>query len=63
MKTINCQHCAESFTGETKVAIQMAMLPHYKEAHPDVMSGLSAGDKQSWMEEFDRRWEAARESF
>ena len=59
MKTITCQHCTESFAGETKESVQMAMLPHYKQTHPEVMSGLSAGDKKSWMDEFDRRWETA----
>jgi hypothetical protein len=59
MKTIICQHCTETFAGETKTAVQLAMLPHYKQAHPEVMSGLSARDKKSWMDEFDRQWEAA----
>ena len=59
MKSIQCQHCEEYFEGETKEATQWAMLPHYKESHPDVMANNSDSDKKSWMAEFDRRWEAA----
>jgi hypothetical protein len=59
MKTIMCQHCEAEFSGETKEAVQMAMLPHYKETHAAVMAGNSDGDKKAWMTEFDRRWETA----
>ena len=59
MKSIMCQHCEEKFTGETKTDVQMAMLPHYKEVHAEVMATNSEADKKAWMAEFDRRWEAA----
>lgn len=59
MKSIMCQHCQEMFSGETKEAVQLAMLPHYKEQHADIMSSNTSDSKQAWMQEFDRRWEAA----
>ena len=58
MKSIMCQHCEEMFAGETKEAVQMLMLPHYKQVHPEVMSSNTEESKQAWMQEFDRRWEA-----
>ena len=54
-----CQHCEEQFAGETKEAVQMAMLPHYKAQHSEIMTGLKEETKQAWMAEFDRRWDAA----
>lgn len=59
MKSIQCQHCEEYFAGETPHDVQMAMLPHYKEVHADVMTSNNDEAKKAWMAEFDRRWEAA----
>ena len=59
MKTITCLHCEEQFSGETPKDVQMAMLPHYKEVHADVMASNNEESKKEWFVEFDRRWEAA----
>jgi len=58
MKSIMCQHCEEVFDGESKEDVQMAMLPHYKENHAEVMASNTEESKKAWMEEFDRRWDA-----
>lgn len=59
MKSIQCQHCEEYFEGETPTDVQMAMLPHYKSAHADIMASNDDEGKKAWMQEFDRRWNAA----
>jgi hypothetical protein len=59
MKTIMCQHCEETFGGETKMDIQMKMLPHYKEVHAELMASNNDESKKDWMAEFDRRWDVA----
>jgi len=61
MKTITCLHCEEQFSGETPEAVQMAMLPHYKEAHKEVINTVNEEGKKEWFAEFNRRWEAAAE--
>jgi hypothetical protein len=53
------QHCEETFSGETKMDVQMRMLPHYTEVHVEVMAGNNDESKKDWMTEFDRRWDAA----
>jgi len=59
MKSIQCQHCEDYFEGETKEAVQMAMLPHYKEIHTEIMASNNDESKKEWMLEFDRRWNTA----
>jgi fructose-1,6-bisphosphatase len=59
MKTITCLHCEEQFSGATPEAVQMAMLPHYKEKHAEIISNVNEQDKKEWFREFSTRWEAA----
>jgi len=59
MKTIQCLDCQEYFKGETKVEVQMAMLPHYKDAHIEIISNVNEEGKKKWMEEFGKRWKVA----
>jgi len=58
MKTITCIHCEEQFSGETPEAIQMAMLPHYREMHPAIINSVDEAGKKDWLAEFHRRWDA-----
>lgn len=37
----------------------MAMLPHYKEIHTEIMASNNDESKKEWMLEFDRRWNTA----
>ena len=50
-----CEHVAE---GETFEAWMQALMPHYLEAHKDVMEDPSKGekDKQVWMNEQRERF-------
>ena len=59
MKTITCIHCEDQFSGETPREVQMAMLPHYKNAHPEIINGVDESERTAWMQEFNRRWENA----
>lgn len=61
MKTIICLHCEEQFSGETPHDVQMAMLPHYKETHAEIMASNTEESKKEWFKEFDRRWDEAKE--
>ena len=57
MKCDACDHVAE---GETFDAWCMALLPHYKEAHANIMSSpkLDQGAKAKWMAENKARFDA-----
>ena len=59
MKTITCLDCEEQFSGETPTDVQMAMLPHYKEKHAEIIGSADEEGKKKWMEEFGKRWEGA----
>ncbi len=60
MKTITCLDCDEQFSGETPEQVQMAMLPHYKESHAEIIGSVDEDGKKKWMEEFRVRWDAAK---
>jgi len=61
MKTLKCDLCDYEAQGETFDGWMMALLPHYKEAHAEVMSDPSKTkeDMQNWMTENKVRFEAA----
>ena len=65
MKTVQCDLCNATAEGETFDDWMQALMPHYKEAHSDVMN-QHADDpkkgeekKQKWMEENKARFDAA----
>ena len=61
MKTITCLDCEVQFSGETKEELMKNMMPHYMEAHKDVMETGNEEKKQVWFAEFERRWNEASE--
>ncbi len=66
MKTLKCDLCEVTAEGETFDAWVQALVPHYMQAHADVVkgkAGLSDGEKneeyQKWMVENKARFENA----
>ena len=61
MKTLKCDLCEETAEGETFEAWMEALMPHYKDAHADVMNDTSktGEDREKWMVENKARFEAA----
>jgi len=60
MKTVKCDLCEVTADGETFDEWMQALMPHYKEAHADVMNDPSKGkeDMDKWMAENKTRFEA-----
>jgi len=68
MKILKCDLCEHEAQGETFEEWMKALMPHYMEAHADVMkskSTLSEEDKkkeqEKWMVENKARFEAEEE--
>jgi len=66
MKTLKCDLCEVTADGETFEAWMQALMPHYMQAHADVMkgkAGLSDEEKkakqQKWMADNKARFDAA----
>lgn len=60
MKTMKCDLCDATADGETFEDWMNALMPHYMQAHADVMSDStkSKEDMQNWMMENKMRFEA-----
>lgn len=61
MKTLKCDLCDATASGETFEEWMQALMPHYKEAHADVMNDptKTKEDGVRWMEENRARFNAA----
>ena len=61
MKTLTCDLCEHKAQGETFEGWMEALMPHYKDAHADVMNDTSKTkeDHEKWMAENKARFEAA----
>ncbi len=61
MKTLKCDLCEATAQGETFEERMMALQPHYREVHADVMSDSSRGKKEmdQWMADNKARFDAA----
>ena len=61
MKTLKCDICDHEAQGETFEEWMQALMPHYKEAHADVMSdpNKTKEDGEKWMAENKMRFDAA----
>ncbi len=61
MKTLKCDLCEATAEGETFEAWMQALMPHYMDAHADVMSDSSKTneDMEKWMAENRARFETA----
>ncbi len=60
MKTLKCDLCEATAEGETFEQWMNALIPHYMEAHTEVMSdpNMTKEDQQKWMIENKARFEA-----
>lgn len=61
MKTLKCDLCDHEAQGETFEAWMQALMPHYMQAHADVMKDPSKGEEERarWMTENRARFDAA----
>lgn len=60
-KTLKCDLCDATAEGETFEEWMMALQPHYREAHADVMNDPKQGkeEMEKWMAENKARFDAA----
>ena len=61
MKTLKCDLCDVTASGETFEDWMQALRPHYMEAHADVMndSSRSREEMEKWMSENRKRFDVA----
>lgn len=61
MKTLKCDLCDATAQGETFQEWMQALMPHYMEAHADVMKdpNKTKADQEKWMAENKTRFDAA----
>ncbi len=61
MKILKCDLCDHEAQGDTFEAWMQALMPHYMEAHADVMKDASKGEdeRNRWMAENRARFDAA----
>lgn len=66
MKTLTCDLCGVTAEGETFEAWMKALMPHYRQAHADVMKGNPGltdeekkAEQQKWMAENKARFASA----
>lgn len=66
MKTLKCDLCEITAQGETFEQWMQALMPHYMQAHADVMKGKASltpeeqkAEQQKWMNENKARFEQA----
>lgn len=64
MKTLKCDLCEATAEGETFEGWMGALMPHYKEAHADVMADPNKTKEhmEKWMAENKARFDAAEEA-
>ena len=62
MKTLKCDLCEVTAEGETFEAWMKALMPHYTQAHADVMNDpkKTKEDQQKWMVENRARFDAVK---
>ena len=61
MKTLKCDLCEATAEGETFEAWMKALVPHYMQVHPEVMTNPNhtKKDMEKWMVENKARFEVA----
>lgn len=61
MKTLQCDLCEASAQGESFEEWMRALMPHYMEAHAEIMNNPhhTSEAKEKWMEENKERFDAA----
>ena len=59
MKTLKCDLCEVTAHGETFEEWMNALMPHYMQAHAEVMKVSTPEDQQKWMVDNKARFETA----
>jgi len=66
MKTLKCDLCETTAQGATFEDWMQNMMPHYKEAHADMMQKMSEKsteeqqeEKKKWMDQMESKFNAA----
>lgn len=59
MKTLKCDLCEATAEGETFEEWMRALLPHYMQAHNEVIKNSTKEDQEKWMVENKARFESA----
>ena len=59
MKILKCDLCEVTAEGETFEKWMKALMPHYMEAHAEVMKTSTPEDQQKWMVDNKARFETA----
>lgn len=61
MKTLKCDLCDHEAQGETFEEWMQSLMPHYKEAHADVMNNPKNGkdEQMKWMADNKARFDVA----
>ena len=61
MVKVHCIDCGEvEFEAETFKEILTLMMPHYFDAHQDIMSGQSTETQEQWMQRLTKAFEDAK---
>jgi len=62
MKTMSCIDCGKgNFEAGTPEEMMQVMMPHYREAHAEMMAGQSKESHEEWMKRFHEAWESIEE--
>lgn len=61
MKEMKCLDCDEKFKANSPDEMMQTMMPHYKEAHAEMMAKGTEESKAVWMKKFHEDWEASEE--
>jgi hypothetical protein len=59
MKTLKCDLCEVTAEGETFEGWMKALMPHYMQAHAEVMKTSTPEDQQKWMVDNKTRFDNA----
>jgi hypothetical protein len=62
MKKIQCQHCEEEFSAETREEMLSVLYNHYIKDHNEIITTVDDAGKKKWMEAFEVRWSTAQET-
>ena len=61
MKEMKCLDCEESFKADSPDEMMKAMMPHYMQAHKEMMEGQNSESKEEWMKRFHKNFDEAEE--
>jgi hypothetical protein len=59
MKEMKCLECDEKFKANNGDEMLQAMMPHYKEAHSEMMKNGTDASRNEWFLKFDKYFQEA----